>query len=172
VIFFGTSAFRVFNSQTLLSLQWLSPRVEDLLTPVPRKQTVQMNSGSLAFGSSCSIPSLSSGVISPRVADHFPRVLSKSMALVLFGTSTLFNQDQINDLQLPSRSTVEILLRDFDAFTLYFPLEYSVPRVLDLAPCVHLKSMALIHFGTSAFGNLKPQILLTPFLSERSIWSS
>jgi hypothetical protein len=94
-------------------------------------------------------------VISPRVADRFPRILSKSMVLVLFRTSTLFNQDQINDPQLPSRSTVEILLRDFDAFTLYFPPEYSIPRVLDRAPHVHLKSTTLVRFGGSGFDDFK-----------------
>jgi hypothetical protein len=133
MICFETSTFEVFNSQNLFSLWWLSPGVEDLLTPVPCKWVVQMNSDSLAFGSSCSIPSLSSRVISPGVVDHLPHVLSKSTTLVLFGTSTLFNQDQINGLQLPFRSTVEILLRHFDASTLYFPSKYFVPRVLDLA---------------------------------------
>jgi hypothetical protein len=140
--------------------------VEDLLTLVPRKWAVHMKSDSPAFGSSCSIPSLSFGVISLGVADHFPCVLSKSMTLVLFRTSTLFNQDHINDLQLPSRSRIEILLRDFGASTLYFPQKYSVPGVLDLAPHVHLRSMTLIRLGNSAFENLKPKILLACFFQN------
>jgi hypothetical protein len=44
----------VSNSLPFLPLKWLSFEVEDLLTPVLSKWMAQMNSGSLAFGSSCS----------------------------------------------------------------------------------------------------------------------
>jgi hypothetical protein len=46
------------------------------------------------------------------------------------------------------------VLREFGTFDLRFPLEYFVPEVPDQAPRVHLKSMTLVHFGTSAFGSL------------------
>jgi hypothetical protein len=119
VISFGTSTFGVFNSQALFSLQWLSPGVEDLLTLFPLNRVVHMNSRSPTFEISCSIPSLSFEVISLDVADHFSCVLSKSTALVLFGTLTLFNQDEIYGLQLPSRSMVEILLRNLDTLKIF-----------------------------------------------------
>jgi hypothetical protein len=80
-----------------------------------------------------------SGVNPSRVSDLLTLVLSKSTALVLFGTSTLFNQDQINGPSTSSSINDRDILRDFDAFTLCFPLECSVPRVLDLAPCVHFQ---------------------------------
>jgi hypothetical protein len=89
-----------------------------------------------------------------------------------FGSLFLFNQDQINGLQLPSGSTVEIPLQDSSTFTLYFPPEYSVPGVLDLAPHIHLKSMAFVRFRTSTFRNIKLKILLSSFPLEISIQSS
>jgi hypothetical protein len=52
--------------------------------------------------------------------------------------------------------------RKFDTFDLHFPSEYSVPEVLDQAPRIHLKSMALVHFETSAFGSLNFPRLLPP----------
>jgi hypothetical protein len=57
-----------------------------------------MNFDSLAFGSYFSIPSLSYGEIYLEVADHFPRILSKSTTLVLFETLEIFNQDEIYGL--------------------------------------------------------------------------
>jgi hypothetical protein len=73
------------------------------------------------------------------VSDLLTHVLSKSTALVLFGTLTLFNQDQINGPSTSSSINDRYLLRDFDAFTLCFPLEFSILRVLDLAPRVHFQ---------------------------------
>jgi hypothetical protein len=57
-----------------------------------------------------------SGVNPSRVSDLLTPVLSKSMALVLFGTSTLFNQDQINGPLTSSSINDRDLLRDFGRF--------------------------------------------------------
>jgi hypothetical protein len=76
--------FQLSNSS--LPLQRLSPRVEDLLTPVPRKWMVHMNCGPPTFGSYCSIPSLSFIVISPRVGHCFPHIPPSWMALMDFRT--------------------------------------------------------------------------------------
>jgi len=61
------------------------------------------------------------------------------MVLVLFGTSTLFNQDHINGPSTSSLINIRDLLRDFDTFTLLFPPECFVPRVLDLASRIHFQ---------------------------------
>jgi hypothetical protein len=61
------------------------------------------------------------------------------MALVIFGTSTLFNQDHINDPSTYSSINDRDLLRDFVSFTLCFPPECSIPRVLDLVPRIHFQ---------------------------------
>jgi len=53
-------------------------------------------------------------------------------------------------------------IQEFDTFDLHFSLEYSIPEVLDQAPCVHLKSMTLVHFRTSTFGSINFPCLIPP----------
>jgi hypothetical protein len=103
------------------------------------------------------------------VSDLLTPVLSKSTALVLFGTSTLFNQDQVNGPLTSSSINDRDLLWDFGAFTHCFPLECSIPRVLDLVPCVHLQINScrpLQDFGLQRF-----QIPVSPRSASQRVLS-
>jgi hypothetical protein len=80
-----------------------------------------------------------SGVNPSRMLDLLTPFLSKLTTLVIFGTSTLFNQDQINGPSTSSSINDRYLLWDFDTFTLCFHPECSIPKVLDLASCVHFQ---------------------------------
>jgi hypothetical protein len=61
------------------------------------------------------------------------------MALILFETLFLSDQDHINGPSNSSFINDQDLLRDFSAFTLCFPLKCFVPRVSDLVPNVHFQ---------------------------------
>jgi hypothetical protein len=80
-----------------------------------------------------------SGVNPSGVSDILTPVLSKLTALFLFRTLTLFNQDQINGPSTSSLINDRDILGDFDAFTLLFHSDFSVPSVLGLALCFHFK---------------------------------
>jgi hypothetical protein len=98
-----------------------------------------MNYGSPAFGISHVSTHTNLWSEFPRVTDLLPRVLSKSTALILFETSAISDQYQINGPSNSSLITDRDILWYFGAFILFFPLECSVPKFLDMAPRVHFQ---------------------------------
>jgi hypothetical protein len=127
-------------------------RFFNLSTHVPFLLTVVIFFGNLGFKVFNSRPSLSPGILSSVTHDLSICVSHRSMTMIHFGSLHGVH----GFLPCPSELDNYDLLQ---VFTLCFPLEYSVPEVLDLASCIHFKSMALVHFETSAFGSLNSSML-------------
>jgi len=89
--FLHNSVFRVFNSQTLLPLQWQYFEVEYLMTPILRKQKDQMNSYFLPSRILVQHPPPFSRVNFSTMAYLLPCFLLKSTALARFETSYFGN---------------------------------------------------------------------------------
>jgi hypothetical protein len=135
----GSLALGSFNSQL-----YYFPRIAIFWSGRSNDTCPQQLNGSdelhlLNFGSFTSPHTQISRVNFPGVTDLLPRILSKSTAMILFGTLALSDQYHINSPLTSSLINNRDLLQDFNAFTLCFPLEGSVPRVPYMAPCIHFQ---------------------------------